>query len=29
MSPRGVVLFPGAGTSAEHPSLVALADALA
>ncbi len=29
MSPRGVVLFPGAGTSADHPSLVAIADALA
>lgn len=29
MSPRGVVLFPGAGTSADHPSLVAVADALA
>lgn len=29
MSPRGVVLFPGAGTSADHPSLTAIADALA
>jgi len=29
MSARGVVLFPGAGTSADHPSLVAIADALA
>ena len=27
--PAGIVLFPGAGTSAGHPSLVALEDALA
>jgi len=29
MTPRGVVLFPGAGTSAEHPSLAAIAEAIA
>ena len=29
MTPRGVVLFPGAGTSAEHPSLVAIAETIA
>jgi predicted alpha/beta-hydrolase family hydrolase len=27
--PAGVVLFPGAGTAADHPSLVAVADAVA
>lgn len=28
MSPRGVVLFPGAGSSSEHPALVAIERAL-
>lgn len=29
MKPRGVVLFPGAGSSADHSSLVAIGDSLA